>query len=289
MFDSYYDTLGLSNNASKEEIKKKYKSIALTCHPDKLSNIKDESEKNEKIEKFKNATIAYKKLTNNELGLEDLEDFENFDWSKNFFNIFKEDDVDIFINIASSFINNKIYPKTYYKPINKKVIKHEITFNVSYKDVKYNLKKKLRLFLIDIKEPIFIEIYCGNYPVGHKTYIDDDNNEHEIIINLVFKENKHFYHDTDDDKINLITDLEISLLEYITGCKKIIQYIDKKDVEIILEPFGENKIDIDDLGVIRGKLMVNLKIKPILQKDWDNINIHDKDEMIRILSNICIN
>jgi DnaJ-class molecular chaperone len=285
MFDSYYETLGLPNNASKEEIKKKYKSIALTCHPDKLLNIKDENEKNKKIEKFKNATIAYKKIINNEICLDDLEDFENFDWSKNFFNMFNEEDANIFMNIASNFINNKIYPKTYYKPpVSKKIIKHEITFNVSYNEVKYNLKKKLRLFLINIKEPIFIEVYCGNYPVSNKIYIDDNDNEHEIIINLVFKENEKYYHEIDNDIINLITDLEINLLEHITGCKKIIKYIDKKDIEISIEPFSENKIVLDELGIIGGKLIVNLRIKPLSKENWDIIDIHNKGEMIRILN-----
>ena len=141
MFESYYESLGLQSNATKEEIKKKYKEIALTCHPDKLLNIKDEAEKNIKIEKFKTATIAYKKLINCEVCLDDLEDFDKYDWSKNFFNIFKEEDANIFFNIASNFINKKIHPKAYYKPLNKNLIKHEITFNVSYNEVKNNLKK----------------------------------------------------------------------------------------------------------------------------------------------------
>jgi preprotein translocase subunit Sec63 len=56
-----YDILGISKNSSKEDIKKAYKEIALSCHPDKLHDINDAT-KNEKIEKFKNATYAYKLL-----------------------------------------------------------------------------------------------------------------------------------------------------------------------------------------------------------------------------------
>ena len=57
MYNKYYDILGISKGASKEDIKKAYKEIALSCHPDKLIHIKDETEKNKKIEKFKEASI----------------------------------------------------------------------------------------------------------------------------------------------------------------------------------------------------------------------------------------
>ena len=43
---------------TRENIKEKYKKIALECHPDKLFNIQDENIKNEKTEKFKKATLA---------------------------------------------------------------------------------------------------------------------------------------------------------------------------------------------------------------------------------------
>jgi len=36
----YYEVLGLSNNASLEEIRKKFRSLALIYHPDKSRNPK---------------------------------------------------------------------------------------------------------------------------------------------------------------------------------------------------------------------------------------------------------
>lgn len=54
---NYYDVLGLSKNASYEEIKNSFKNLAIKYHPDKNPN-KDTSQI------FKNITVAYKTLSN---------------------------------------------------------------------------------------------------------------------------------------------------------------------------------------------------------------------------------
>lgn len=59
MNKNYYEILGLSQNASEEEIKKAYKKLAVKYHPDKNSENKEEAEK-----KFKEISEAYQILTN---------------------------------------------------------------------------------------------------------------------------------------------------------------------------------------------------------------------------------
>jgi DnaJ family protein B protein 4 len=56
--DTYYSILGISNNASKDEIKKAYRKLSLDYHPDRHNN--DE----EKCEIFKKITEAYNTLSN---------------------------------------------------------------------------------------------------------------------------------------------------------------------------------------------------------------------------------
>ena len=55
----YYEILGVAKDATTQQIKKKYRSLALKYHPDRV----EESKKDEAEEKFKEITEAYGVLT----------------------------------------------------------------------------------------------------------------------------------------------------------------------------------------------------------------------------------
>ena len=95
--------LGLNSNASDDDIKKAYHSIALKNHPDKTSNL-EESEKNKCEKIFKESSEAYKKLIDNnimdELNNMNMEDFGfDFDNNENF-----KDYFNMFSGVAIKFI-----------------------------------------------------------------------------------------------------------------------------------------------------------------------------------------
>jgi DnaJ-class molecular chaperone len=307
-----YIILGINNTSNKDEIKKAYKEIALSCHPDKLIHITDEIEKQKRIDKFKEASIAYEILTNtnkyhgmsNGMGethdgtYEDTEGvWENtwnddaFEWKdvwSKFFN--KEAIKDTIFDIANQFVKSKIYPKSYYNPssnIEPKKI-HEIKLEVSYNEIITNAKKKLRLILVDINDPIFIDIYCGYFPQIIKEYTDDsdDCNEviHEIIINMEIKKQDNFEHIiSKNGSIDIITTLDIALQEYILGTTKKIEYIDGKTLEVNIPSFQKEYYEIYGKGIKKGSFIINLCVKNIENSKWDALNEKDKAEMIRIL------
>jgi molecular chaperone DnaJ len=55
----YYEVLGLSKNATADEVKKAYRNLALKYHPDRVTSDK----KKEAEEKFKEISEAYEVLT----------------------------------------------------------------------------------------------------------------------------------------------------------------------------------------------------------------------------------
>ena len=76
----YYEVLGVSREATPEEIRKSYKKLAIKWHPDKHVDDKKEAE-----EKFKEIAEAYSVLSDPDKKKEydtggfDFEDFDNFD------------------------------------------------------------------------------------------------------------------------------------------------------------------------------------------------------------------
>jgi len=107
---NYYEILGVSPNATQEEIKEAYRKLVLKYHPDKVPPEK----KKEAEEKFKEISEAYEVLSDPEkrklydtYGTADFSDYSNYNFNfQDFFSRHYEDLRDIFGDFFSDIFEN---------------------------------------------------------------------------------------------------------------------------------------------------------------------------------------
>ena len=321
----YVEALNLNKDNidkyTRDDIKNIYKKIALECHPDKLTNIIDENERIIKIDRFKKASIAYKNAIEdfNNYGklnytscdydfddfYDDYEIYNNFDlnfWKNTYDGIFKDKEIikNTFIDVASFFFNKGLKNKNYYNP-STKIIKHNINLPITYYDLCTLNKRKLRILLKNVKEPVYINICCKNeYPCLTRQYIDDDSIEHEIIINMIIDNDDNNDNDDNDDNddinythiisnkniIDLNIIIDINILDYLIGGVKKIKYVDNTYMNINIEPFSLKEIIIKNKGLLGGNLNVKLIFKNITLKEWNKISEKKRKRIINIVKTI---
>ena len=279
-----YKILGIPVGTSIEEVKKVYKSIDLKSHPDKLNNISDINERNIKIKEFVDATNAYNKILKGDIDdynfIDEEFDFENYkftfeDWEETINSIRQSD---LFKDVVSMIMKFK-----------SKVKKHNINVDIKYSDYFSNNKKKLRLFLKGIEEPVYINLDCKKYPSCIINYFDDNDNEHEINIKMDLindvKINNGFYHYEDDELLNIYYDIQISTVDYLIGDIREIIFINKEKLEIKIEPFAK-ELEIKGYGINNGNLIIKFVYNPINKENWYKLTDADRNEMVRILMKI---
>jgi DnaJ-class molecular chaperone len=336
----YIEALNLNieniDKYTREEIKNIYKKIALENHPDKLINVCDEDERAIKIERFKKASIGYKKAVedfdnygklkycgtdyNFDNLADDYEIYNNFDlnfWKNTYDGLFKDKEIikNTFIDVASYFFNRGFKNKNYYNP-STKIVKHHINLPITYYDLCSLNKRKLRILLKNVKEPVYITMCCKNdYPCLTRQYIDDDSIEHEIVINMIIDDDGYgdegeggdedeggdvneeceyvkYTHSIVDNgsngtggahKIDLHITININILEYLIGGIKKVKYIDDTYIDINIEPFSMSNIVIKNKGLLGGNLNVMLVFKNITLKDWKKINEKKRTKIINLM------
>jgi DnaJ-class molecular chaperone len=338
----YIEALNLNidniDKYTREEIKNIYKKIALECHPDKLTNITDEDERAVRIERFKKASIGYKKAIedfdnygklkyggtdyNFDNLADDYEIYNSFDlnfWKNTYDGIFKDKEMikNTFIDVASYFFNrgfpNKFSKDTkdYYNP-STKIVSHNINLPITYYDLCSVNKRKLRILLKGVKEPVYISLNCKkDYPRLTRQYIDDDSIEHEIIINMSIEDRcgccdgyescdgcdgcescdgcdiKYTHSITGiNNEIDLHTIISINILEYLIGGVKHIKYVDDTLLDIVIEPFSTKDISIKNKGLLGGNLNIKVVFKNISLKDWEKISAKKRARVVKLIKKI---
>lgn len=253
-----YEILGLTYPCSKDQIKTRYYELAKKHHPDKLSHLSD-NEKKENEQKFKKINVAYELLTKS-----DFNDTSKTEW-KGMWSYVETmmNNPDVMQNM-SEILQKMFHVVREYKKTNNKT-DHHISVQVTLEEVHMRKEKKLRLFLRNMEEPIFITVDCGTYPNFCYTHITENKT---LLIHITFELKIHDLYSIDFlyDSNDLFCQLNIDLHEYLSGVTKDILYLDGTTLEVKIPAFNKEPIIIQDKGLYSsGKLTiyinVNLPIK----------------------------
>lgn len=216
----YYEILGVSRNASQEELKKAYKKLAMKHHPDRGGDDKVFQELSEAYDTLSNPE---KKQTYDMGGM----DFNSFDFA---------DNMDPFASFAfgpmfgQGFFNQRVRKKN--KDLN---IKCSISLKESFLgkqvEASYRLPTgKQQNIMIDIPAGIqagqviryrgFGDNSISNLPRG------------DLNVTIEIKTDSNYERRGDD----VLTFLEISPIEAIIGCTKPVTLIDGGKNNLIIRP-----------------------------------------------------
>lgn len=230
-----YKNLGLNEGASKDEIKRAYKKLALRFHPDKNPDL-------DSCKEFIKITESYKRLLNDEINEDiDITFYLNIyiDMIKNLYN---------YITDENNIFNKKFFNK---KPKNNKIKDIIIKLDVPLKEIFLAGYKKLvikvlrkehihgKLVLTKKSENFYIVLQNYKKEYFFKEKGDEDllsnKGDIRVYINIV----KGDYDNYELDNYNIIYNLNISYFEYLYGINRELIYFDNSVIKIEQQFYGE--------------------------------------------------
>ena len=268
-----YEVLGLQYPSSKEEIKNRYRELAMKHHPDKLFHL-SEKERHEHEEQFKKINVAYELLSKSDFEYSSKSEWKGI-WSS----------VESFMsnsNALGDLFVNVIRVAKEYK--SKKPSEHHITVHVTLEEIHQRKDKKLRLFLNKIADPIFIKVNCGCYPSYLYTHITKE--EKTLFIYITFQLSYHSVYSLDTlfNSNELYTKIPITLYEYFTGVTKQLTYLDNTKFDITIPPCCKENIHIPNKGLFnKDELVISVDIQWPSLETYLKTDIKKREKFLKYL------
>ena len=285
---SLYDVLEISKNATEDEIKYAYRSLALKYHPDKIKNANKDSD----CEKFKKINEAYQILSDpNKRCIYDLT-FENKEHSQNNF----EGLFDILFKLLKDVVkknSKKPVLEERVMNINLAIAMRDL-YNDEAKKVVIKVKRKSKYELI----PLYISLIDFQRDIVFYNYGDDleDGKRQDIKVKIEIMRGELYSIDDVCGTYDIMKFEEpLTLYEYYNGIDRNILFLTDEELHICTgsKPFKNHfgsslwfKIDKkgmrfynkDSDEIQRGDLIIHFKLK---LPEFDNIHfINNTNEVL---------
>ena len=273
-----YDVLGVSRDAPLAHIRRKYFELARLHHPDKVTTPNaEEAHMHEEL--MKRITVAYKKIEQekqNNTGSFTGGSHEHInpdDWRSVW------NDVEQFLSKPNIW---ELVKDVAVKGIKTIVNSHFVKVPVTMEEVHFGKIKKVRLFLHNIDEPVFISLNVGEYP---STIIKDGLTT--IHIEMVLQPHDMYTFDDVLDSWDIFCSIQIGWSDFVLGKKVMLTYLDGSSIDVVLEPFihYKNPIIINNKGLCGlGDLIISVDLQPpeCKKKIWDALSHSERDVFINV-------
>jgi DnaJ-class molecular chaperone len=266
MIEDPYSILGLNSNATKEQVRAKYKRLAIENHPDKLGCDASPEERQRREEYFKRVTVAYHMIMEQR-----ADNTTAFDWKDVWKRVAQKNIWSTFVDVAHTYIRRKV---------------HHVNVPIHMSDVRRGRMKKVQLFLKHVDQPVRVEIDCDLFPHTVLQHEAHDGSYHTIHVHMALQPHAVFWVDEDE---NLCAFVRIDISSYIRGCVRIIDYIDGSTVEVTIPPFHDLDTDIivHGYGLRKNKdLFVEIGIYGYTQTQWNSLTEDDKEKLLQLVEKI---
>ena len=266
---NYYNTLGVSETASDNEIKSSFRKLAAQHHPDKGGDEKKFKEINEAYDTLKNTQKRQEYDAMRKYGERNFGSGEGFS-----FNINDMFDEDVFQDFFSGFGfgpggrgNTRVYTR---KPkVNKSI---NVKISVSIKEVMQNVEKTLSLRLPSGRDEIVhvkIPAGCQHGATFKYKNLGDDTNPNlprgDLLVNVSVLDSDGFTRNGND----LWTEKTINCFEAIRGCEFQIRTLDDKILKVRVAPSTQpgTVVNLKGQGMpihtslnVRGSLLIRINV-----------------------------
>lgn len=249
---NYYETLGVKQNATEEEIKQAYRKMAMKFHPDRnQGNHKSE-------EKFKSINEAYTVLSNNSKRRDYDQSQNTHQSSFNGFNnqhSFSEDDINDF---TRNFFNQHGF-SDFNRAFNQTRQRKIVEINISFWEAIFGVDKIFEIIIhknkTKEKKTINVKIPPGT---DNKTTFSTEIEGIEIFIHVSVMNDDKFYR----ENLDLYTEIEIPFTTAALG--GVIKFPHwKGEIDIIVPPGTQHDdyIHIHNCGINKPPYIGDMHLK----------------------------